>query len=181
MGDMEGDLTARLWPGLAGLAGLLLLLPQPSLGDWRYDLSLLCLPLVTGLGASYVTARQGHQVSEQVFPSPEPLWLAVTLGSAALVFAGLAWGAQHSGGNEIFSVSAATLDGLMALLTLLVLRRLGAVRWSSQYLLIPLLTLLEGALLLRPVLDWRSWMAFALLAASSGYLLVAGRDGAPIP
>ena len=64
----------------------------------------------------------------------------------------------------------------MALLTLLVLRRLGVVRWSAQFLLIPLLTLLEGVLLLRPVLDFRSWMAFVLLAVSSGYLLAVGGD-----
>ncbi len=181
MGGTEGDLAARLWPGLAGLAGLLLLLPQPSLDDWRYDLALLCFPLLTGLGASYVTARRKDRPSEHRFPLSNSLLLVLTLVFAALIFAGLAWRAQHTGESKSFSASAAALDGLMALLTLLALRRLGAVRWSAQYLLIPLLTLLEGALLLRPVLDWRSWMAFALLAASSGYLLAVGRDRATIP
>ena len=44
-------LAGRLWPGLAAIAGLLLLLIQPSLSNPAVDLVLVLTPLLTGCGA----------------------------------------------------------------------------------------------------------------------------------
>src|SRR6202000_1669413 len=43
-------LAGRLWPGLAAIAGLLLLLIQPSLSNPGVDLVLALTPLLTGCG-----------------------------------------------------------------------------------------------------------------------------------
>ena len=73
----EGDLPARLWPGLAGLTGLLLLLPQPSLNNWRSDLALLCLPLIAGVGAAYAAMGRNGGTLRDAFSSRSPLWIAL--------------------------------------------------------------------------------------------------------
>ena len=53
----SGDLAGLLWPGLAGIAGLLLLLPVPSLSLWRTDLGMATMPLVAGVAASYLARK----------------------------------------------------------------------------------------------------------------------------
>ena len=162
-----GDMAARLWPGLAGAAGLLLLLPQPSLSGWRFVVALLALPLLAGIGAVHVT------VTTEAAQTPTAVrgvsWLGATLFVSSLLFALLGLIAYRQSGAVGVSALAVAADGLQALLTILALQRLGAVRWSSQFLIVPLLTMLEGAVLLRPMLDTRSWLAFVLLGVSSGY------------
>lgn len=172
----SGELTGRLWPGLAGLAGLLLLLPQPSLDSWRFLLALGLMPLLTGLGAAFslLGPRSPQEPARgDAYVDADPQ-IVISLLIAGVLFAILtiAGGLTQS---LPFSLSAAALDGLIFLLSLVVLARLGAVRWAAQFLLVPLLTMLEGAVVLRPVLDVRSWLGFALLAVSGGYLLYVGR------
>ena len=182
-----GGLAGRLWPGLAGMAGLLLLIPPPDFSGWRFVAALGALPLLSGCAAAGVqrgleeapgdTSPSRGRLARKLSGSlpRNPLgWEFFALLAAAAVFALLGprthWG-QPQGGS---SFPAAGLDGLTFLLSLLVLRRLGAIGWAAQFLAIPLLTLLEGAGVLRPVLDLRSWIGFALLAVSSGYLLLPG-------
>lgn len=173
LGNTAGeDFTARLWPGLAGIAGLLLLLPQPMLSDWRLDAALVLMPVIAGVAAATVTRELAVVGNRQ--PHVHPPWMGVSLGLSALTFGGLAARGYLQGMRFEFSIAAALLDGLVAWLSLTTLARLSAVRWSGQFLLIPLLTLWQGIFLLRPVLDLRSWSAFALLLASAGYLLVTG-------
>jgi threonine/homoserine efflux transporter RhtA len=63
-------------------------------------------------------------------------------------------------------------DGVLALLSLLVLARLGAVRWSAQFALLPLLILLQGILILRPTITVRWVAGMLLIATASIYLLL---------
>ena len=171
----DGDMTARLWPGLAGIAALLLLLPQPSLSNWRFVLALAFMPLVVGLGGA-ATSEGSNELHAPEFRSEKPYlpWQPAALALASALFAGLALRARLEGADLPWSFPAMVLDGLSMFLTLQVLRGLGAVRWSSQFLLIPLLTLVQGAILLRPALDLRFSVGFALLGVSSGYLLLVG-------
>ncbi len=167
------DLTGRLWPGLAGLAGMLLLLPQPNLGDVGLMASIAALPVLMGLAA--MLASDAGTDSETSKQPPNSGQAAVYAGGALLlaaaVFAVLAIPGRSPSGTS-FSLGAAVYDGSLAGLTLLALHRLGPLRWSGQFLLIPLLTLLEGAALLHPVLDARSWLGLGLMAASGIYLLL---------
>ena len=171
------DMTARLWPGLAAIAGLLLLLPQPRVQDWRLGLALLAMPLLTGLGAAFFSEVK---VSPNSAAEPSRLGSAAwpSLLGAAAVYGILAW---VSGRHESAFSSASTLtkeavslDGTIAFLTMLSLLRLGAMRWSAQFILVPLVALLEGVVFLRPQLDSRSWLAFVLLLISGAYLFLTG-------
>lgn len=170
--DDEGDeLTARLWPGLAAIAGLLLLLPQPVFSSWRFALALMLLPVVTGMGA---VCADWHAISGSDPSSAHKavFGMAPVLATAGLLYAGLAAIGSHGRDVKQISAFAAGLDGCLMFLSLLSLQRLGASRWGAQFLLVPLLTLVEGAALLRPVLDVRSWIAFAVLAVSALYQLL---------
>ncbi len=55
--ESSEGIAGRIWPSLAAVAGLLLVLVQPSLGDLRTDFLLLLAPLLTGLGAVSILYR----------------------------------------------------------------------------------------------------------------------------
>lgn len=174
----EGDLIGTLWPGLAGLTGLLLLLSEPAV-DWRGWAGLAMLPLLTGLGA--VLAGSGAAANPDAPPDAGPVgatWVVPggCLG-AGLVFALLA---PSRPDGSVWSLSASSFDAMTFFLTMVSLERLGPARWSAQFLLVPLLALGEGLLVLRPFMDVRSWVGLVLIAISGGRLLFAGRHaGAP--
>ena len=53
LGTGAGDgITGRLWPGLAAVSGLLLVLAEPSLTNIRSDVALAMAPVLTGVGAA---------------------------------------------------------------------------------------------------------------------------------
>lgn len=169
------ELTALLWPGLAAVAGLLLLVPQPSFGSWRPWAGLLAMPLIVGTAAGWANVRlraSAGPALRQGLPV-----LAASLVFAAVLLGAIAAPHWRAGVPEGFSLVAAGLDGLTAVLSLVTLGRVGAVRWSAQFLLVPLLALLEGVLFLQPILDGRSYLAFALLAVSSAYQWMALPSG----
>ena len=187
------EMTARLWPGLAAVAGLLLLLPPPRIQDWRTEVALAAMPLLTGLGAAlFAETRSSPNLTADpeiptIVVSPyvslqaslQACWLAL-LG-AAVLHCGLAWLQSGSGGVLTLSSvtkEATSLDGTIAFLTTLTLLRAGAMRWSAQFLFVPLVALLEGVAFLRPELDSRSWLAFALLLISGLYLFFSGEAAA---
>jgi len=157
------EVAGRIWPGIAAVAGLMLVLVQPSLGDIRSDVAMGLAPLLTGCGAALICSER----NVTVWQTP------AALAGAALIFAaswaGAAW---HGGGVILPSLSAVACDGVLALLSLLALVRLGAVRWSAQFALLPLLILLQGILILRPALMVRWVAGMLLIAIASLYLLL---------
>ncbi len=167
------SLTARLWPGLMGMAGLLLLLPEPRLSSGRLVAALCCMPLFTGVGAAFAAEVRAERNPGEDGVRELARWNVVALGTAGLAYVLVA--VVHRGGT--FSIGAAGLDGAGVLLSVIALRGLGPTRWSAQFLAVPLVTLLEGAMLLRPVLDVRSWAGLGLLAAGAAYLFAVGGEG----
>ena len=158
----------RIWPGLAAVAGLMLVLAQPSLADVRSDVALCLMPVLTGCGAALLSS-EGAESSWRV---------PAALAGAALVF-GLGWGiAWHVGDVELPSLLATACDGVLALLSLLVLVRLGAVRWSAQFALLPLLVLVQGIWILRPPLTLRWGVGLLLLVVASLFLLLPQAEDA---
>ncbi len=174
----SSDLAARLWPGLAGVTGLLLLVPQPTFSDWRFGLALAGMPVVGGTCAAFVSARSGSEARADG-EAGDGFFSARALVVSAMCFGFLIVWVNRGQESPQFSWVGSALDGMTFLCMLAVLERLGAVRWSAQFLLIPLLTLLEGVVFLRPFLTTRSWLAFALLGVSSAYLLVASPGDLP--
>jgi len=156
-------LAGRLWPGLAAIAGLLLLLVQPSLANPGVDLVLALTPLLTGCGAVlFCSARQS------IWRLP-----AALLGAAAALGLGAAVNlATHNGGWPDMAGLAAGFDALEAVLALLALSRLSATRSSAQFALVPLLVLLEGVVLIPSSIPARMIVGLLLLAVAGAALLM---------
>jgi hypothetical protein len=161
-GSSDG-ISGRMWPGLAAVTGLLLVLESPGLGDVRSDVALVLTPVLTGVGAAMFCA--GGAVRRKS-------WALALAGGAAL----FALGAAEAKGMEHLTLSATlpavACDGLLALLAVVALGRLGAVRWSAQFTLLPLLIILEGIVLVRPALSTRWVVGMLLLAVASVFLLM---------
>jgi len=163
-GASPGSFAARTWPALAAIAGLLLLIPQPSLANPVTDATLLLAPLATGIGAA-IFSTSPPQKTHPALPS--------ALSAAALAFAS-AWTVQFLLHHATAHLSplAALLDAATALLTLLSLSRIGLMRWSVQFVLVPLLVLLQGFVLLRPPIDAYNSSGLALLLLGCIFLLL---------
>ena len=156
-------LAGRLWPGLATIAGLLLIFTQPSLSNLTQDILLALTPLLTGCGAVlFCTARQ------TTWRLPAALLgacVALALGAAINL-------ATQVGGWPEMAGLAAGFDALEALLALIALGRLSATRWSAQFAIVPLLVLLEGIVFLPASLPARMIVGLLLLAVAAVALLI---------
>jgi drug/metabolite transporter (DMT)-like permease len=123
---------------------------------------------MTGIGAALFCSR----------PDPDHGTRAMSALSGAGLLFGLAFVTQALRTHALppFSLSAAVLDGTLALLTMVVLARLGATRWTAQFTLAPLVILLEGIVILRPRMDPRTVTGLILLAVASLFLLLPQTD-----
>jgi len=158
-----GGAAGRMWPGLAAVGGLLLLLAEPSLNSVRNDVALALAPVMTGLGAALFCAGTTY--------SP---WRATTalLGATAVFALALVVESVMAGTRPTVSLSAMACDGVLALLSVYALLRVGATRWSAQFVLLPLIVVLEGIVLARPTVGARWVVGLALLTLASVYLLL---------
>ena len=165
--ETSDGIAGRIWPGLAAIAGLLLLLAQPTLGDARTDLALILAPALTGVGAALFCID--HPAS--------PTRITAALTGASTLFA-LALIGTHLVSRTPVSISllAVASDGVLALLGVTTLVQLGATRWSSQFTWIPLLIVVEGIILVRPPLTAHWFIGLLLLAIASIYLLLPAAD-----
>ncbi len=175
--ESSDGIAGRIWPSLATLAGLLLVLVQPSIGDLRTDVLLLLAPLLTGIGA--VLFCTDHSLSGARIPS-------ALLGHCALFAIALATSRFLTGAHPTRSVLAIACDGLVALLGIATLARLGSTRWSAQFTWIPLLVILEGIVLVHPRLTAHWFTGLILLVVAGIYLLLPQQDEAaaersPVP
>jgi drug/metabolite transporter (DMT)-like permease len=159
-----------LVPALVGLGGLLLLLPFhfSSSVSGVATLSLVCAAVILVGVVSVWLYRllPGVNVADAV----------AVVGISNAVFL-LAWSGIRGEviwrGSELVSVVSASslVDVVEVLLIVWLLREMSPVRFASRYLLIPLLTVLESYVLVRP--EWTVRMGFGtvLLAVGTGVLL----------
>jgi len=164
------SLAGRVWPGLAAVAGLLLLLPEPSFASTAKDLLLGLSPVVTGVGAAMFCSRsfEGGAL---------PGKATAALSGAGLVFGlALVVTVVHTHGVPGFSLLATLFDGMLASLAVMTLVRLGATRWSAVFALGPLVVLVEAIVLLRPKMDVRWVVGLGLLGVAALFLLLPQTD-----
>jgi drug/metabolite transporter (DMT)-like permease len=161
----------RLIPALMGLAGVLLVLPfelPVSSGGWAALVEIVvAMVLVSGAGVWLYGLLRRLGTAEAL--------VLVGISNAAFLHA---WcsvtGSFDSRWREIAGgwwLSLAT--AMVAGLTVWLLRRMEPVRLSARFLVIPLITILEGAVLLRPELTARTVVGVVLLAGGAWYLLTA--------
>lgn len=156
-------LAGRLWPGLATIAGLLLILVQPSLSNPVQDLVLALTPLFTGCGAVLFCSTRNS-----VWRLPAALFgacIALGLGAAINL-------AAHVGGWPDMAGVAAGFDALEAVLALVALGRLSATRWSAQFAIVPLIVLVEGIVMTPAGIPARIIVGLLLLAFAAVALLI---------
>lgn len=157
-------LAGRLWPGLAAIAGLLLVLEEPSLANLRADVLLALIPVLTGAGAALFCSA-----GESRLRAP-----AALLGAAMLLGVGATlsmWLTKSPAWPEMGGLAAGS-DAIEAVLTVLALERLSAARWSAQFAIVPLLVLLEGVVIDHSGVPPRVITGLVLLAAASAALLL---------
>ena len=161
-----GFSTASLWPGLAALVGLLLVLPEPSFSSPLNDVVLLLAPVLTGVGC--VLFRRS------VAPTSVTWSSATAFASAGFVF-GIAATAQCLRQHAIPSLepAAIAIDFVLALLAILALQRLTASQYTARYVLVPLAILLQGLFLLHSGISARSVACGVLLAGATVSLLLS--------
>jgi hypothetical protein len=173
-GDAAGreEQGARLFllPALAGLGGLLLLLPLQFSGSVRgwIMLAVICAAVVLVGTASVWLYRllRGFGLADAV--------AIMGLGNAVFL---LAWSAVREEvvwrGNGLVSVLsiASWVDVVEVLLIVWLLREMPPIRFAARYLVIPLVTVVESYVVMRPELTVRIGFGTALLAAGGGMLL----------
>ncbi|MDQ2840444.1 MAG: hypothetical protein M3Y72_05280, partial [Acidobacteriota bacterium] len=139
--ESSEGIAGRIWPGLASIAGLLLVLVQPNLGDFRSAVALILAPTLTGIGAVLFCADA---------PGAACRIPTTLLGASTLFALNLAGHYVLAPVPPSLSLLAVAGDGILALLVIFTLNQLGATRWSSQFTWVPLLVILEGIALVRP-------------------------------
>jgi drug/metabolite transporter (DMT)-like permease len=169
-GREERGARLFLMPALAGLGGLLLLLPLAFSGSARgwMMLAVVCAAVVlVGLASVWLYRLLPG------FDLPDAI---AVVGLANAVFL-LVWSAVREEvvwrGNGLASVVSigSLADVVEVLLITWLLREMPPIRFAARYLVIPLLTVLESYVVMRP--EWTVRMGFgtALLAAGGGMLL----------
>jgi hypothetical protein len=176
-----------LAPALAGLGGALLLLPFAQPDSWRQ----VGLCAVVGLGV--VVAAMASVWMHRLLPEFAVVEAAALCCLANAAFFGALFAASNAAagaeGSGLWSwralrVEAATAVGFdlpQILLLLWLLRDLAPERFAARYLVVPLLTAIEGYALLRPELTWRSIAGAALLGLGAWRLLTARAEAGPVP
>ena len=160
----DGLSAANLWPGLAALVGLLLILPEPSFSNPLNDLVLLLTPLLTGVGC--VLFRSSVASTSGTWSS------AAAFASAGCVF-GIGAAAQAIRQRAIPALAPASVavDFVLTLLTILALQRLAASQYTARYVLVPLAILLQSLFLLHSGISARSVACGVLLVGAAVSLL----------
>jgi hypothetical protein len=159
-----------LVPALVGLGGLLLLLPLSSVGTVR-GWSMLAVVVVAVIVAGVSSVALYRMLRGVRFV--EALAVAGVANCGFFLVCSVVRGEfVWRGGVLASAVGFASLaDGFEIVLIVWLLRGMPPVRFASRYLLIPLVTVLESFVVVRPEITARLGFGTALLAAGAGMML----------
>jgi hypothetical protein len=173
----EGPLeNARLWPGLAGLAGALLIFPLTLRMGVAAYVGLL-VPAFAVAAACAACRRLARAVAME--------WaIALLFVGGAVGLAMMECARRISGGatGHAFSTLAVAVDLFFAGLVVVLVLQMDVRRYVSQYFIVPLLTVLEGIVLLHPTVTLRLCAGMFLMGLGAFALLRAERtaDGTSV-
>ncbi len=168
--SFETNARRFLVPALAGLGGLLLLLPLNFSASPRGQ-AMIAILVAAVIAVGLASVRLYRLL--QGFNLREAIAVICLSNAAALLIYGAAQGGlvwSRSGLTSLL-LPPSLVDLAEILMLLVLLRAMQPVRFASRYLLIPLLTVVQGYVLVRPVLTVRVVAGAALLAAGTGLLL----------
>jgi drug/metabolite transporter (DMT)-like permease len=166
------DGVRRLFPwALVGLGGVLLLLPLDVPGALRgrvMIVSVLAVVVLVGIASVWMhRLLRGFRVVDAV--AIVCLSNAVFLVVWCLVSQSFVWGWAAISSN--FSVSS-VVSLVEVVLVIWLLREMRPVHFAARYLVIPLLTVVEGIVVLRPELTVRMGVGVVLLGVGAGRILL---------
>jgi len=169
---------ALLMPSLAGLAGILLVLPVETPASWR-EIEFPGIALVGVLTAAaasvwmyrllgYFSVVEGAAVCG----AANAVYFLVVFAASGLGGAG--WGAGWIWSSlGVEAVKAVGFDLPQVVLLVWLLRDLAPVRFAARFLVIPLLTVAEGFALMRPEVSLRAAGGAALVGFGAWRLATA--------
>ena len=169
----DGLKPGRLVAPLAGLGGVLLLLPYElpvSARGWESVAEVFV--------AMFLVAYASVLLHQSLKSSFAESLVLVGAGNAAVLL-GFCW-IHKTIVWRLNAWSAATmvataLDAASIALTVWLLRTMNPVRFSARFLAIPLVTIVEGLILVRPGFSGRLLAGMILLTAGAGWLLASGQ------
>jgi drug/metabolite transporter (DMT)-like permease len=166
----EGVGREFLVPALVGFGGVLLLLPVEVPGSVRAQLMMVVIfvaaVLVAISGVWLHRLMQGITITEAVV-------IVCFANAVFLSVCGLASGDFVGGLSNLrtmFSLSAC-VELIQIILVFWLLREISPVRFAARYLVIPLLTIVEGLFLLRPQVTVRMVVGISLLIGGIAWIL----------
>ncbi|NYF80166.1 hypothetical protein [Granulicella arctica] len=161
---------ALMMPALIGLAGALLLLPfqlpSTAYGGFMFGVVFVAVLLAAGGSIWMHALLQGRNIAQAVAVICGAN--AVLLGVAALL-RGEGMIAASSSPAELLRCLVLDLPQMFLLVWLL--REMPPERLAARFLVAPLLTAIEGVILLHPPLDIRMGLGMMLMLLGSGALL----------
>lgn len=161
-----------LTPALAAFGGILLLLPVGLPGPVRGQLMLAVAFIAVVLVA--ISGEWMHRLMQGVAIADAAV-IGCFANAAFLVICGLV-ARDFAGGwiglTTILSLSSG-IDLIQIILVFWLLREMSPVRFATRYLVIPLLTIVEGYVFLRPEVTARMLVGGALLTAGTAWILFA--------
>jgi drug/metabolite transporter (DMT)-like permease len=165
-----------LAPALVGFAGLLFVLPvslPEAAGGWVWLVGLVVVAGVAGVACLWISRLlQEVRIARAVM-------LVCGANAVILLVAAAALGQLRLGSGRVaglFSV-AAGVHGVLLVLLVVLLREMGAIKFSARYLVIPLLTVGEGFVLIRPEVTLRLVLGMLLMVGGTGWFLFGGGTG----
>ncbi|WP_348268660.1 hypothetical protein P8936_05405 [Edaphobacter paludis] len=168
--ELEPGVRRFFVPALIGFGGALLLLPfnfpMSVRGQAMFGVLLLVIVLV-GFASEWIyRLLRGFGMMEAL----AVICLSNAVFLAACHFAGLPFAESWSGASALISIHS--LYSLLELLLLVwLLREMTPVRLAARYLVVPLFTVLEGLVFLRPAPTVRMGAGLVLLVFGVGYIL----------
>ncbi len=165
--QVEGDEVRRLLvPAVAGLGGLLLLVPVGVPGA-----GMALVATVVLVGSAVLMAVAGVRIYPVLREFGWMQGVAVFCLANALVFlgVGLLWGGGVWDWREGWGAIAGTAGEVVLLVG--AVRGIAAVRVGARFLLVPLITIVEGLVLLLPEVTVRMVGGVTLLAMGAGWLV----------
>jgi hypothetical protein len=159
-----------LMPGLAGVGGLLLLLPlgfSNSARGWVM-LAMVCGAVVLVGLVSVWLYRLLHGIAFANAIAVVGVANAVFLLFSSAVREGVVW--RGNGLASAISIGS-LVDLVEVLLIVWLLREMPPIRFAARYLVIPLVTVLESLVVMRPAVTIRMGFGILLLGVGAGLLL----------
>ena len=169
VGD-KGEGWGSFAPALAAFGGVLLLLPVGLPGSVRGQLMLAVVFVAVILVA--ISGVWMHRLMQNVRIA-ETIVIVCLANAAFLVICGLVsrdFAGGWSGLTAMLSLSTC-VELIQMVLVFWLLREMSPVRFSTRYLVIPLLTVVEGYVIVRPEVTARMVVGAALLIGGTAWIL----------